>query len=149
MSGHLGYEPQNHNSVAMRGKVAEEAAQIYQDAIAVAEAGVSLLVLELIPQELAELISKAIPIPTIGIGAGTGTDGQVLVITDVLGYGRKEFRHNRRYREFSREVTDAAQNYVSDVVESRFPTENNQRPMKSDELSALRLAIASQERPQR
>jgi 3-methyl-2-oxobutanoate hydroxymethyltransferase len=125
VSGHIGLEPQHHAEKRLKGKTAEAADQLLADALALDEAGIAMLILELIPEEVATRISKAIAAPTIGIGAGRETDGQVLVITDVLGYTDAMFRHNRRFAEVGAAVRAAATTYVTDVRERRFPAESN------------------------
>ena len=89
--GHLGLEPQHHAQMRLKGRSVEEAGKLLADARALDAAGISMLVLELIPEEVAARITKAIAAPTIGIGAGRFTDGQVLVIHDMLGIGAVEF----------------------------------------------------------
>ena len=95
VSGHLGLEPQHHEEKRLKAKTAAAAFRLENDALAMDAAGISLLILEMIPEELAERITRAVRAPTIGIGAGRATDGQVLVITDVLGYTDAAFRHQQ------------------------------------------------------
>lgn len=128
--GHLGLTPQSiykFGTYAVRAKEEEEAEKLISDAKALEEAGCYALVLEKIPAHLAERVSKEINIPTIGIGAGAGTDGQVLVVHDMLGIN-KEFspRFLRRYANLYDEMTNAFTNYVSDVRKQDFPNENEQ-----------------------
>lgn len=132
---HLGLEPQRHLEKRLKGRSAEEAAELLRHAIALDRAGMALLVLELVPEEVAETVTKAVAAPTIGIGAGRKTDGQVLVITDLLGYGPGNFRHNRRYAEVGRAMREAAAAYVRDVHGGAFPAEANLFHMKEDELA--------------
>jgi 3-methyl-2-oxobutanoate hydroxymethyltransferase len=129
VSGHLGLEPQHHAEKRLKGKTLEAANQLVADAVALDTAGISLLILELIPEEVAARVTKAVAAPTIGIGAGRATDGQVLVITDVLGYTNAAYRHNRRYAEVGGTVVAAARAYVDDVREGRFPAAENVFPM--------------------
>ncbi len=98
-------------------------------------AGMKLLLLEMIPEEVAAEVTRAVKAPTIGIGAGRKTDGQVLVITDVLGFGAKNFRHNRRYAEVGALVAETARAYVSDVHGGAFPAEENLTHMAAEELA--------------
>ncbi len=139
---HLGLEPQHHAQMRIKGRSAQEAAQLMRDAIRLDEAGMALLVLELIPEEVAAEVSKAIKAATIGIGAGRQTDGQVLVITDALGFTPVNYRHNRRYQEVGRFMLEAAKAYVSDVRDKSFPAEANVVHMAADE-----LAIFLKEKP--
>jgi 3-methyl-2-oxobutanoate hydroxymethyltransferase len=132
---HLGLEPQHHDDKRVKGREAGEATRLLRDAIALDKAGMVMLVLELVPEEVAEKVTKAVAAPTIGIGAGRKTDGQVLVITDVLGFTAANYRHNRRYQEVGRIVLDAATAYVMDVRSKHFPTEANAFHMSKDELA--------------
>jgi 3-methyl-2-oxobutanoate hydroxymethyltransferase len=131
---HLGLEPQNHEQKRLKGKTAADARAILDDALMMDAAGHSMLLLELIPEELSEAITKAVKAPTIGIGAGRATDGQVLVWPDVLGYTEHGFRHNRRYAEVGKAMFEAASAYVRDVHARRFPGAENVFHMPKDEL---------------
>ena len=128
--GHLGLTPQSiykFGTYAVRAKEEEEADKLISDAKALEAAGCYALVLEKIPAHLATRVSNEINIPTIGIGAGAGTDGQVLVVHDMLGIN-KEFspRFLRRYANLYDAMTTAFTNYVSDVRKQDFPIENEQ-----------------------
>ena len=137
VSGHLGLEPQHHEHKRLKAKTAADAMRLETDAVTLDRAGLSLLILEMIPEELAARITKAVAAPTIGIGAGRATDGQVLVITDVLGYTDLDFRHNRRFGEIGAAVRDAASAYVQAVRTRGFPAEANVFPMAKAELALL------------
>jgi len=139
--GHLGFEPQHHEK-RVHGKTVEEASKIYADSLALDAAGVFMLVLELVPQELAATVSQAIKAPTIGIGAGVGADGQVLVFTDVLGYIEKNFRHNRRYAEVGEAMRAASAAYLADVKAKAFPTAANSAVMPKEALEAFLAGLA-------
>jgi 3-methyl-2-oxobutanoate hydroxymethyltransferase len=132
---HLGLLPQHHDGKGVKGRKAAEASRLLHDAIALDAAGMAMLVLELVPEEVAERVTKSIAAPTIGIGAGRRTDGQVLVITDVLGFTRANYHHNRRYQEFGRLMLEAAKAYVADVRSKHFPAEANLFCMDKDELA--------------
>ena len=132
---HLGLEPQKDLEKRVKGRSARDAAKLVADAIALDEAGMSLLVLEMIPEEVAAAVTQAVRAPTIGIGAGRKTDGQVLVINDVLGFGLKNFRHNRRYAEVGGLMAKTMRAYVSDVRDGSFPDEENLTHMAPDELA--------------
>lgn len=124
--GHLGLTPQSINkfgSYRARGKDPEEADSIYRDSLALEEAGAIAIVLEKIPAELAKKITRALSIPTIGIGAGPYCDGQILVYTDMLGL-TIDFnpRFVRRYAELNDEIHKAVQNYCKDIKANKFPT---------------------------
>src|SRR6056297_445073 len=117
--GHLGLTPQSiykFGTYVVRAREEEEAKRLQEDAKALEETGCFSLVLEKIPADLAKSVSESLSIPTIGIGAGSGTDGQVLVVHDMLGINQ-EFhpRFLRRYHSLYEEMKGAVQNYVSDV----------------------------------
>ncbi len=137
VSGHLGLEPQHHDEKRLKGKTAEAALRLETDAVNLDRAGIGLLILEMIPKEVAGRITRAVAAPTIGIGAGHGTDGQVLVVTDVLGYTDANFRHNHRFAEVGSTVRDAVAAYVTAVRERRFPDKANTFAMPAAELALL------------
>ena len=137
VSGHLGLEPQHHDEMRLKAKTAADAMRLETEAVTLDRAGLSLLILEMIPEELAGRITKAVAAPTIGIGAGRATDGQVLVVTDVLGYTDANFRHNRRFAEVGAAVRDAASAYVQAVRTRAFPAQANVFPMPKAELALL------------
>jgi 3-methyl-2-oxobutanoate hydroxymethyltransferase len=132
---HLGLEPQHHDDKRVKGRKAGEALQLLRDAIALDRAGMAMLVLELVPEEVAHRVTRSIAAPTIGIGAGRKTDGQVLVITDVLGFTSENFHHNKRYREVGKLMLEAVKAYVSDTHSRAFPAEANIFHMDEDELA--------------
>ena len=126
--GHLGLMPQSINkygTYAVRGKEEGEADQLIEDAHLLQKAGCCALVLEKIPAELAKRVATELTIPVIGIGAGAGVDGQVLVMHDMLGLN-KGFspRFLRRYANLYDVITEAVQSYVSDVKSSDFPSKS-------------------------
>ncbi len=128
--GHLGLTPQSihkFGTYTVRAKEEAEAEKLVRDAHLLEEAGCFAVVLEKIPAVLAERVSKELAIPTIGIGAGGGTDGQVLVIHDMLGIN-KGFspRFLRRYADLHTVMTDAVGQYVADVKLQDFPNEQEQ-----------------------
>jgi 3-methyl-2-oxobutanoate hydroxymethyltransferase len=125
--GHLGLTPQSiykFGTYTVRAKEEAEAQKLLDDAKVLDECGCFGIVLEKIPAALAKKVSESVHIPTIGIGAGPDTDGQVLVMQDMLGI-TKEFkpRFLRRYADLDSEVTKAVKNYVSDVKSKDFPNE--------------------------
>jgi 3-methyl-2-oxobutanoate hydroxymethyltransferase len=132
---HLGLEPQHHDDKRLKGRTAEQAMRLLRDAAALDGAGMALLVLELVPEEVADHVTRSIKAPTIGIGAGRKTDGQVLVISDVLGFTPANYHHNRRYQEVGQLMLEAAKAYVSDVRSKNFPAEANRFCMDEDELA--------------
>jgi 3-methyl-2-oxobutanoate hydroxymethyltransferase len=128
--GHLGLTPQSINqfgTYSVRAKEDAEAEKLIADAKALQDAGCFAVVFEKIPAELAAEVSAILSIPTIGIGAGGGTDGQVLVIHDLLGM-TKSFnpRFLRRYRDLFSEIKGAVSEYVTDVKSKDFPNEGEQ-----------------------
>jgi len=128
--GHLGLTPQSiykFGSYTVRAKEDAEAEKLIEDAKLLENLGCFALVLEKIPADLAEKVAKSISIPVIGIGAGSGVDGQVLVIHDMLGMNN-EFspRFLRRYLNLYEQMTNALNKYVADVKSQDFPNANEQ-----------------------
>ena len=128
--GHLGLTPQSINkfgTYVVRATQEEEAQKLVEDAHKLAEAGCFAIVLEKIPAVLAEKVSREISIPTIGIGAGSGVDGQVLVLHDMLGINQ-DFspRFLRRYNNLYNEIKGSVESYISDVKNQKFPNKDEQ-----------------------
>lgn len=128
--GHLGLTPQSINkfgTYSVRAREEAEAAKLIEDALMLEEIGCFSIVLEKIPAELAKKVSEQLTIPVIGIGAGGGTDGQVLVMHDMLGIN-KGFspRFLRRYADLATEINDAVAHYIDDVKTRDFPNEKEQ-----------------------
>src|SRR5690606_2031831 len=128
--GHLGLTPQSiykFGAFGVRAKEDAEAAKLKEDALALQEAGCFAIVLEKIPAALAEEVSKSLDIPVIGIGAGAGCDGQVLVVNDRLGLS-EDFKPKflRRDRQLFDEITQATAGYVADVKSPEYPNEKEQ-----------------------
>ena len=128
--GHLGLTPQSINkfgTYAVRAKEEAEAEKLISDAQMLEEIGCFALVLEKIPAQLAERVAKSVSIPVIGIGAGGGVDGQVLVMHDMLGIN-KGFspKFLRRYADLSSVINEAVSHYIDDVKTGDFPNENEQ-----------------------
>ncbi len=128
--GHLGLTPQSiykFGTYVVRAKEKAEAQRLLEDAAILEEAGCFSIVLEKIPAALAKEVSEKIKIPTIGIGAGRHTDGQVLVLHDMLGIN-KEFspRFLRRYLNLYDDIKKAVGNYITDVKSEDFPNEKEQ-----------------------
>ncbi len=128
--GHLGLTPQSINkfgTYSVRAKEKEEAEKLEKDALLLQEAGCFAVVLEKIPALLAEKVAKKLHIPMIGIGAGGGVDGQVLVIHDMLGITQQfSPRFLRRYLDLSSEITSAVRQYICDVKSLDFPNAKEQ-----------------------
>lgn len=123
--GHLGFTPQMLNTLGgfkVQGKSLEAAKRLIGDALRLQEAGVFALVLEMVPVEVASLITRRLKIPTIGIGAGNVCDGQILVVDDVLGrYSELSPRFVRRYMDSKRLIKEAIQAYGDDIRDGSFP----------------------------
>lgn len=127
--GHIGLLPQNvltSGGYKIAGRTAEEANKLLDDAVVLERAGVFAIVLEGMPAELAAQISSSISIPTIGIGAGPQCDGQIQVINDILGLFTDFIpKHTKRYAELDKIISEALKNYVDEVKNSEFPTEEH------------------------
>jgi 3-methyl-2-oxobutanoate hydroxymethyltransferase len=128
--GHLGLTPQSINkfgTYTVRAKEDAEAEKLKKDALLLQEAGCFAIVLEKIPAVLATEVSKSLHIPTIGIGAGAGCDGQVLVMHDLLGINSTfKPRFLRQYLNLGEQITSAIEKYVSDIKSGDFPNEKEQ-----------------------
>lgn len=128
--GHIGLMPQyvrSEGGYKVRGKTQEDSEQLIKDALAVEKAGAFCLVIEGVKSEVAKKISETINIPTIGIGAGNDTDGQVLVWSDMLGFF-EEFKPKfvRRYLEGAKLVKEAVNSYKEDVQNKNFPSKDEE-----------------------
>ncbi|GMK42451.1 3-methyl-2-oxobutanoate hydroxymethyltransferase [Paenibacillus sp. CCS19] len=128
--GHLGLTPQSIHQIGgykIQGKLEQEAEQLLRDAKALEAAGAFSIVLELVTEPIAEAISKELSIPTIGIGAGRGCDGQVLVFHDILQYSSpyREKRFVKTYADIGTTIRNAIGEYVSEVKSGAFPEEKH------------------------
>jgi 3-methyl-2-oxobutanoate hydroxymethyltransferase len=123
--GHIGWTPQSEHAmggkVRVQGRSREAARQLLADAVAVQEAGAFAIVLELVPEQLAAVITSRLRVPTIGIGAGGGCSGQVQVVTDLLGLGTFVPRHARPYAHLRETIDAAARTWADDVRGGTFP----------------------------
>jgi 3-methyl-2-oxobutanoate hydroxymethyltransferase len=123
--GHIGWTPQSQHGlggkVKVQGKSRDAARTMLADAVAIQEAGAFAIVLELVPEQLAAVITSRLRIPTIGIGAGPHCSGQVQVVTDLLGLGDFSPRHARAYADLRGEIRNAARTWAEDVAARRFP----------------------------
>jgi len=139
--GHIGLTPQSINQLGgfrAQGKTARAAKRLVEDAQILEDAGAFSLVLESVPARLAELISKKISIPTIGIGAGVGCDGQVLVTHDVLGlFDRFTPKFVKKYADFHKEMQNVFADYIEDVETKRFPALEHTVEMDDKEWESL------------
>jgi 3-methyl-2-oxobutanoate hydroxymethyltransferase len=127
--GHIGFTPQSVAKLGghrVQGRSAAAATRLYEGALALQEAGAVMLVMEMVPDRLARYISTHLSIPTIGIGAGAGCDGQVLVLHDLLGlFDRFTPRFAKQYAHLFAEMENALAAYRDDVVKRRFPAEEH------------------------
>jgi len=141
--GHLGLTPQSVNQLGgfrAQGKTAIAAKRLLEDAKILEDAGAFSLVLESVPARLAEYISKQISIPTIGIGAGAGCDGQVLVTHDLLGlFERFTPRFVKQYANFHAEMNKAFTDYIDDVENRRFPAAEHTVEMTDEEWEEFKV----------
>jgi 3-methyl-2-oxobutanoate hydroxymethyltransferase len=125
--GHIGFTPQSVNALSgykVQGRDDESAQKIMQEAIAIQDAGAFAVVLEMVPAALAEEITKSLTIPTIGIGAGSACDGQILVWTDFAGLDTRSPSFSKKYLNLRELLSEAAENYVSEVRSSQFPSKD-------------------------
>ena len=139
--GHIGLTPQSVNAFSgyrVRGRDRQEAIQLLKDAQAIEDAGAYAVVLELVPTPLARLISQRLTIPTIGIGAGPGCDGQVQVLHDMLGLFTDFVpRHAKRYANLAETMQDSFKRYAQEVREGTFPTARESFNMDEEILAEL------------
>ncbi|MBO9128219.1 3-methyl-2-oxobutanoate hydroxymethyltransferase [Bacillus sp. 165] len=138
---HLGLTPQSVGVLGgykVQGKDAESAKKLLQDAKLCQEAGAIALVLECVPKQLADEVSMQLEIPTIGIGAGNKTDGQVLVYHDIITYGVGRVpKFVKQYADIQQDIVDGIERYVEEVKTRIFPEEKHSFTMKEEELLAL------------
>lgn len=133
--GHVGHMPQTwKGNRHVYGDRADEAARVLTGALALEAAGASAVVLECVPEQVAGVVSRALSIPTIGIGSGRRCDGQVLVAPDLLGLNDFSFRYSKRYAELGGIIREAFATYVEDVKEKRYPAEEHRYRIRNEEL---------------
>jgi 3-methyl-2-oxobutanoate hydroxymethyltransferase len=139
--GHIGLTPQSVNvfgGFKLQGKTERAARTLLADAAALEQAGAFALVLEVVPSELARLVTQRVGIPTIGIGAGPDCDGEVQVLYDILGlFSDFTPHHTKRFGEIGAAMRDAVTAYVTDVRSRAFPTEKQSRALDPAVLAAL------------
>jgi 3-methyl-2-oxobutanoate hydroxymethyltransferase len=122
---HIGYLPQSGEKPHVAGKTAGSAEKLIKDAVVLEDAGAFMIVIELVPQELAAAITKLLRIPTIGIGAGPFCNGQVQVFHDIVGLSPTTFRHSKMFCEGTAIFSQAISRYVQEVKNGTFPTKAN------------------------
>jgi 3-methyl-2-oxobutanoate hydroxymethyltransferase len=138
VQGHIGWTPQSQHGmggkVKVQGKTRDAARSLLHDAIAIQEAGAFSIVLELVPEQLAAVITQRLRIPTIGIGAGPHCSGQVQVVTDLLGLGTFRPKHARPYSDLQGTIADATRRWMADVTAGTFPAAAESVRMDDDVL---------------
>jgi len=143
---HVGLTPQSATKLGgfrAQGRTADAALKLHEDALALQEAGAFALVLEAVPSPVATRITESLEIPTIGIGAGAGCDGQVLVWHDLLGmYHGHTPRFVKRYAEIADEIGAALGEYVADVRSGAFPDEQHTYTIPNDELAHFESSLS-------
>ncbi|MBM4318530.1 MAG: 3-methyl-2-oxobutanoate hydroxymethyltransferase [Deltaproteobacteria bacterium] len=147
--GHLGLTPQTAGMLGgyrVQGRTAESAKKILDDALGLQEAGAFMLVLECVPDRLGTLISRQLQIPVIGIGAGSGTDGQVLVFHDLVGI-QAGFtpKFVKRYLDAGSQMQQAVESYCREVRQRSFPAAEHSFPISEEEFAALGEALQGEE----
>jgi 3-methyl-2-oxobutanoate hydroxymethyltransferase len=140
--GHIGLTPQSIHAFGgfkVQGKTPEAASRLLEDARALEKAGAFAIVLETVPAPLATLITRQVNVPTIGIGAGIGCDGQVQVVHDVLGlYSDFVPKHAKQYAKLAEVIKSALTEYFNEVKSGNFPTEKQSFPMDESILAGLK-----------
>jgi len=143
--GHLGLTPQYYHQLGgykLQGKNAHAAERLIEDALILEKAGVFSIVLEMVPWQIAKEISSRVRIPTIGIGAGAYCDGQVLVTQDMMGFSnRKPFKFVKKYAEIWDVMVKAGKDYIKDIKNGQFPTQNNSFEIPDDEFLMLKDSL--------
>jgi 3-methyl-2-oxobutanoate hydroxymethyltransferase len=143
--GHIGLTPQSINQLGgykVQGRTPQEAERLLEDAIALQQAGAFCIVLETVPAPLAELITRRLAVPVIGIGAGAACDGQVLVWHDLLSYHtsfltRHIPRHVKEYAQVGEDMRRAIEQYAAEVRDGSFPTQEQSFQMSKEALAEL------------
>jgi 3-methyl-2-oxobutanoate hydroxymethyltransferase len=139
--GHIGLTPQTADKIGgfkCQGKDAQAASRLIKQAVELEKKGCFAIVLECLPDKIAELITKKIKIPTIGIGAGIHCDGQVLVINDMLGlFERYTPKFVKKYTDLSAIISEAVQNFKQEVIQEKFPTPQHSFTIKEEELKQV------------
>jgi 3-methyl-2-oxobutanoate hydroxymethyltransferase len=147
--GHIGLTPQSINQLGayrVQGKTTRAAQQLIDDAKALEDAGAFAVVLEVVPREIARMITESISIPTIGIGAGVHCDIQVLVLHDMLGLSfGKQARFVRPYANLREVITDAATRYAEDVRNGTYPSEAESYALPAQTAAELDIEVPSRD----
>jgi 3-methyl-2-oxobutanoate hydroxymethyltransferase len=150
--GHIGLTPQSATKLGgfkAQGRTADAALKLYEDALALQDAGCFAIVLEAVPAAVAARVTEALDIATIGIGAGAACDGQVLVWHDLLGmYAGRAPRFVKRYADVASVIRDAVARYAADVRSGAFPEEQHTYAIGEEELALFERAVAELRVPQ-
>ena len=145
--GHVGLTPQSATKLGgfkAQGRTATAAKRLLEDALALQDAGAFAVVLEAVPAAVASRVTRALEVPTIGIGAGAGTNGQVLVWHDMLGmYEGPTPRFVKRYADLSETIGDAVARYATEVRAGTFPEDEHTYRITAEELAAFEAALES------
>lgn len=140
--GHIGLTPQSVNAMGgmkVQGKNINDAKKLLEDIKAVEEAGAVAVVLECVPAKLAEFLSEQVSIPTIGIGAGAGCDGQVLVYSDMLGMDVDFFpKFVKKYADLNTVIVDSVKKYIEEVKSAAFPAADNSYRIDDEIIECLK-----------
>ena len=141
--GHIGFQPQIAQTAkrSVVGALSDDAVRLYRDAVALEKAGVCAIVLECVPEMVAKEITEHLSVPTIGIGSGRFTDGQVLVYADVVGWYNLPYRFIKRYENFYERTVGAANRFAADVRNSEYPQRNHSFRIKKEQLNTFKTAI--------
>jgi 3-methyl-2-oxobutanoate hydroxymethyltransferase len=139
--GHVGLTPQSATMLGgyrAQGRTADKAKRLLDDALALEAAGCFSVVLEAVPAAVAERVTEALTVPTIGIGSGPGCDGQVLVLHDLIGlYDGRPARFVKRYAEVGDTIRDALERFAADVRAGAFPEDEHTYAIPGNELAAF------------
>src|SRR5438876_11843486 len=148
--GHIGLTPQSINQLGayrVQGKTALSARELVDDAKALEDAGVFAIVLEVVPREIAKMITESVGVPTIGIGAGVHCDIQVLVLHDMLGLSfGKQARFVRPYANLREAITEAVSRFADDVRNGTYPSEQESYGLPSEAAAELHIEIGKDQR---
>ena len=143
--GHLGLTPQSVNQFSgykVQGRTPETAKELLADALAIEAAGAFSIVLEMVPAPLAEVITSHLKIPTIGIGAGVGCDGQIQVLHDILGFTTGFVpKHTKQYAHLADVITEALHAYAKEVRAKSFPMPEHGHPLGDEVIKAVLASI--------
>lgn len=145
--GHIGLTPQYMHQLGgfkLQGKNAMAAERLVEDALILEEAGVFAIVLEMVPWQVAQEISKHVAVPTIGIGAGAGCDGQILVAQDMLGFSdSKPFKFVKQYAKIWDIIVNSTSQYIIDVKSIQFPAQDHSFSIDSDEYQMFKTSLGN------